>query len=131
MEKQFVTYEIALKLKEFGFDEKCFAIYDAYQDNRLVYLCEDGRNPSGTIKTNASMDFSCLAPLWQQCVDWFRRTHNLHIAIKTDYCCTFYYTIYNVNKQRVIHSLCQYKTYEEARVQAILKTLKLIKYKYE
>lgn len=32
---QFCSYEIALKLKELGFDEKCFAIYDAYQDNRL------------------------------------------------------------------------------------------------
>ena len=27
MNKQFVTYEIALKLKELGFDEKCIASY--------------------------------------------------------------------------------------------------------
>ena len=27
MEEQFVTYEIALKLKELGFDEKCLVWY--------------------------------------------------------------------------------------------------------
>ena len=27
MKDQFVTYEIALKLKELGFDEECFAYY--------------------------------------------------------------------------------------------------------
>lgn len=82
MQKQFVNYEIALKLKELGFDEKCFAIYDAYQDNRLVYLSEDGRSASGTIKTNESMDFSCLAPLYQQVVDWFREMCCIFIEIE-------------------------------------------------
>lgn len=70
MEKQFVTYEIAKDLKELGFDEECFALYDAYQDNRLVYLQNGGRNTLNNIKTNESMDFSCLAPLWQQAIDW-------------------------------------------------------------
>ena len=84
MQKQFVNYGIALKLKELGFDEKCIAIYDAYQDNRLVYLSEDGRNASGTIATNESMDFSCLAPLYQQVVDWFRETHCIFIEINVE-----------------------------------------------
>lgn len=82
MEKEFCSYPISLKLKELGFDEKCFAIYDAYQDNRLVYLSEDGRNPSGTIKTNESMDFSCLAPLYQQVIDWFREMCCIFIEIE-------------------------------------------------
>lgn len=30
MKEQFVTYEIALKLKELGFDEKCVASYYTY-----------------------------------------------------------------------------------------------------
>ena len=32
MEEQFVTFEIALKLKELGFDEWCLA----YQNNTLI-----------------------------------------------------------------------------------------------
>lgn len=36
MTKQFVTYEIALKLKELGFDEECFCTYS----NRIL-----SRNP--------------------------------------------------------------------------------------
>ena len=32
MQKQFVTYEIALKLKELGFDEPCFGYYTPIKD---------------------------------------------------------------------------------------------------
>ena len=28
MEKQFISYELALKLKELGFDEECFKTYN-------------------------------------------------------------------------------------------------------
>ena len=39
MKKQFVTYEIALKLKELGFDEECLAIY--YKDDNPKKLHRD------------------------------------------------------------------------------------------
>ena len=32
MKKQFVTYEIALKLKKLGFDEECFGYYTPMKD---------------------------------------------------------------------------------------------------
>ena len=32
MEKEFVTYELALKLKELGFNEPCIATYDEDED---------------------------------------------------------------------------------------------------
>ena len=128
MEEQFVTYEIALKLKELGFDEKCFAIYDAYQDNRLVYLCEDGRNHSGTIKTNASMDFSCLAPLWQQVIDWFIEEHNIFIEITYEgglHKDTSLYSFQLWSNQTSNKS--DKMSYCEAREQAILKAIELCK----
>ena len=33
MKKEFVTYEQAVALKELGFDEECFAIYDEYKES--------------------------------------------------------------------------------------------------
>ena len=55
MKEQFVTYEIALKLKELGFDKFCFGLYK----NKKFYRDYDTfqwDNFSDCIKT----------PLWQQ-----------------------------------------------------------------
>ena len=129
MKEQFCNNDISLRLKTLGFDEKCFAIYDAYQDNRLVYLCEDGRSPSGIIKTNASMDRPCLAPLWQQVIDWFKEKHSIHISIPN------YYDGWRIDirgfKQNInieYHSkpgVCL-KDYKEAREQSILKAIEIL-----
>lgn len=140
MQKQFVNHEIALKLKELGFDEKCLAIYDAYQDNRLVYLSEDGRSASGTIKTNESMDFSCLAPLYQQVIDWFREMCCIFIEIEvSDFFDTLaesysYHAVCKVFKSGEIDGTALvrdrqnnhiFHSYYEARKQAILKAIEL------
>ncbi len=141
MNKQFVTYEIALKLKELGFDEKCFALYDAYQHNRLVYLDEDGKNSAGIIKTNKSMEISSLAPLWQEAIDWLE-TKGYYINITRVFrwnplpvefsgWCVFIGTenpeeILECNSYYVNHF---YSTKYEAREQAILKAIELIKEK--
>lgn len=55
----FVTYEIALKLKELGFDENCFGYYDLF-NNKLVYTFN---------VDNSKIELK--AALWQQAVDWF------------------------------------------------------------
>jgi len=73
MKKEFITYEIALRLKELGFDEECFMIFR-----------------DGTLKAPALTDWynhncrignTISAPLWQQVIDWFREKHNIHIEI--------------------------------------------------
>ena len=74
MKEQFVTYEIALKLKELGFDELCFGEYiipenpelEIYQDNDYNMYYDKPKS-------------ICLAPLWQQVIDWFREKHNMSI----------------------------------------------------
>ena len=84
MEKQFVTYEIALKLKELGFDEPCLASY--YTDDERNYA-KDGTYDCRQ-KISSSIDFDPFkeefdnfyinsnetyyvsAPLWQQVIDW-------------------------------------------------------------
>ena len=42
MEKEFIPYEIALALKELGFDEPCFANYspefNLYQNEKIIFL---------------------------------------------------------------------------------------------
>lgn len=61
MKDQFVTYDIALKLKKLGFNENCFAKIN-YRDD-LVF-CTD------KLISNQFLHLSFAVPLWQQVVDW-------------------------------------------------------------
>lgn len=49
MQEQFVTYEIALKLKELGFNEPCFAYYDEedINHNLIAYTGNDINSTGG------------------------------------------------------------------------------------
>lgn len=64
MEKEFVTYDIALKLKELGFDEECLG---AYMGHKLVIV---GDNLIQTNVTAYEANNYIKAPLWQQVIDW-------------------------------------------------------------
>lgn len=61
IEKQFIPYEQALKLKELGFNEECFGYYNMI-------------NHSGEFKFDIRIwensDDYIEAPLWQQAIDW-------------------------------------------------------------
>lgn len=63
MDKEFVTYEIALALKELGFDEECFNYYGYdFQNDRLLISYQQDNS-------------SIPAPLKQQVFRWFRKNH--------------------------------------------------------
>ncbi len=60
----FVTYEIALKLKEKGFNEQCLAFFNGVGDDML--------QPIDTDFINFREIGECVAaPIWQQVIDWF------------------------------------------------------------
>lgn len=79
MKKQFIPYELAVKLKELGFDEQCLAVYI---NNKLTI--EDDWLYS-TNKDTFIESTNCTAPLWQQAFDWFRKKHNLHSHLDYDF----------------------------------------------
>ena len=134
MKEQFVTYEIALKLKELGFDEECLTAFsdDKYHD--LLHLCENHTEGNFTIEL---FQYGIKAPLWQQVIDWFRNRYNLLIdSPKLD--------VWNIGKWSVKMTSIDksivleehvgqpywriyrcFRTYEEAREQAILKAIEL------
>jgi len=78
MKEQFVTYEIAKKLKELGFDEPCFGYYVGLGDNKddpfkLVEIkCEKGQ-------FEHLADNVFPAPLWQQAIDWLFEKYKIAI----------------------------------------------------
>lgn len=72
MEKEFVTYEQALALKELGFDDECCGYYS---DNILyIYEIENKNLCNGAI----------VCALKQQVFRWFREKYDLHHVIIWD-----------------------------------------------
>ena len=69
MNKEFVTYNQSLALKELGFDEPCLAKHDLKHILLRVEECKSQENAQ-------ELDY-ILAPLYQQAFRWFREKHNL------------------------------------------------------
>lgn len=112
MREQFIPYEQALKLKELGFDELCFKVYDemgCLQD-------EEEMDNLGLIKVNA--------PLWQQGFDWFRISFlNSFIYPHGRYTKegTFWGFVVEGDK-----TYSGYNSYEQARLEFLNKLIELI-----
>jgi hypothetical protein len=64
MEKEFVTYEQALKLKELGFDEKCLAFYNGKFLDSTEYDFDSC--------VSKDIGYCALASLKAQVFKWFR-----------------------------------------------------------
>ena len=115
MEKEFVPYDLAVKLKELGFDEKCLGVYYNKDGDVRIY---DG-NEVGD------------APLWQQAFDWFYKEYKL-----------WYYTFPNIHEVDWNYHIQEYiegefwggitqdrgfKTQVEARLECLKKLIELVK----
>jgi argonaute-like protein implicated in RNA metabolism and viral defense len=78
MEKEFISYEQALDLKELGFDEKCLSRYCAvteWEELTGEILLQD-------IDCNVSERFLVKAPLKQQVFRWFREKYRLDSYVR-------------------------------------------------
>ena len=76
MEKEFVNYEIALALKELGFDKPCILLYrglDTQPVCQMGYEFKTEKNSDYNDETN----YWLTAPLYQQAFRWFREKHGL------------------------------------------------------
>ena len=82
MNKEFVPYELAVRLKELGFDEPCFG----YPKQGTVY----------PINIDLLPEWSA-APLFQQAFRWFRENHQIFPEVLTD-CTTEPKFVFTYNK---------------------------------
>jgi hypothetical protein len=112
MEEEVVSYEIALALKELGFDKPCFGYYD--KDDKSLE----------SFKYFNYNTLECIsAPLRQQVLRWFRDKHKLHISITYDE--NEFYEV--MIKDTKLHD--KFDTYEEAEIKGIKKLIVITKHK--
>ena len=74
MEKEFVTYELALELKQLGFDEPCLTGYSTITEKLEYY------SRPLVIKDS----FTVNAPTFSQAFRWFEENYSYFVDIKTD-----------------------------------------------
>ena len=136
MQNEFVPYDRALKLKQLGFDEPCFVLYKASNNNQLAYA------PHG-ITTNSQLSQgdpnNIAAPLFQQAFRWFREKYGLltYVGSRTlDNGDTIYIpngrTIPDTVKNGFIVDNLTYvtkKTYEEAELACLDKLIEIVELK--
>jgi hypothetical protein len=123
MENQFVSYELALRMKQLGFDEPCFGYYDMGQKFNFPGCTMNNRNFIN-LKTT-------MAPLFQQAFRWFREKYDLHYQLipffsdKESHAVDYYLALAQHRPP------IQVKTYEEAELACIEKLIEIVEQKNE
>ena len=80
MDKEFISYEQALALKELGFDEPCIAFYEPNNKEVMIVGVPQRYNDASLLHLK---DF--CAPLFQQTFRWFRDKHEINPQITKTY----------------------------------------------
>jgi hypothetical protein len=127
MEKEFVPYELAVKLKELGFNEPCFGYY--LEDGTRVPASYSKKGTVYPSNTDLLPEWSA-APTCQQAFRWFREKNGLVGIVKfgTN---DFTYNIYNEDGIGLLtkESLNFNGTYEEAELACLQKLIEIVKTK--
>ena len=127
MNKEFVTYEQALALKELGFDEPCILLYrglDTQPVCQMGYEFKTEKNSDYNDETN----YWLTVPTFSQAFRWFREKYGLSglIEIGTQ---EFSYQVFNYvgNRQLGTEPLKYNGTYEEAESACLDKLIEIIR----
>ena len=119
MIKEFVPYELAVKLKELGFDEPCFGNWQDMKEETPWF------SKSYADNQNQYYGQLCSAPTFSQAFRWFREKYNMkpcfdwHPTEEYRYC--IYYSINTYFEQ------CDFLTHEEAELACLRKLIELVK----
>ena len=127
MNKEFVPYELALKLKEIGFDEECFSYYHNRHEPSWVKTLHRGDTTKNSVQNLYQSD--CAAPTFSQAFRWFREESNQHSFIELVFEdeIRFDYVLY-VNEDEddcIDYGDGPFETYEDAELALLDKLIEI------
>jgi len=131
MEKEFVPYELAVKLKELGFDEPCLGFYN--HQGQLILMAQEDESSIEMYKNSyVEMGMQYAAPLFQQVFRWFREKYNLFgYSYPNDYQ-KYGYRIVEVKSpenKELIYDWGTNNTNEEAELACLEKLIEIVELK--
>ncbi len=121
MEKEFLSYERALKLKKLGFDKPCFGYYQSTKLKLQLPLIK-----SETQVQNYMLEEDCSAPTFQQAFSWFREKYDLHYLLMPHYSFEGEPTVNYYIAQAGPTPFIQVKTFEEAELACLDKLIEFV-----
>jgi len=138
MEKEFVPYELAVKLKELGFDEPCLGFYN--HQGQLILMAQEDESSIEMYKNSyVEMGMQYAAPLFQQVFRWFRKKYSWQHSIDAtsdqhSFELGYNYWIWNNKTGEEYHTMpknrptgdWEYETHEEAELECLEKLIEII-----
>ena len=123
MNKEFVPYELAVKLKALGFDERCLFAFD---NCSTPMRCTDLRTSDQKFNgVNYNSSSYTSQPTFSQAFRWIREKYDLYsFVFKFDE--GFGYETY---KEGVTQTNESFDTYEEAELACLIKLIEIVKNK--
>jgi hypothetical protein len=135
MKKEFVPYELAIKLKQLGFDEPCAMYYRPEMDGSMqLWYHQDERfdDAIGSQNSDKAEWVTCTAPLFQQAFRWFREKYELigHVRESWSFDNILEY-VSQINGTFVNHGIFdkpvnRFETYEEAELACLEKLIEIV-----
>jgi hypothetical protein len=127
--KDFVSYELAVKLKTLGFNLPCYMyIYTGDTGNNYDHYLEV--KPSDSKDWNGKSDLCVSRPTFSQAFRWFREEYDLRIWIESNHGVSkFEYVIATTNHNFIdkqFNDFSSYKTYEEAELACLEKLIEIV-----
>ena len=129
LDMEFIPYEQALALKELGFDEPCFGLWNLNNGKYEVDIIS-------VCKYSPKFKYrEVLAPLYQQAFRWFREKYRFQNILWSGKINTIFYgyDILNIDEQKFILNNsengggdCNYDTYEEAELECLKKLIEIV-----
>lgn len=123
MKNEFVSYEMALELKELGFDEQCIC---GYNDYHLLRSKISSSFDGDFVKWDEKYDKDLKAPLYQTAFRFFREKYKLPSWVYTSNNEKFYYGILR-DTRFLIDGNKSWETYEEAELACLNKLIETVK----
>lgn len=126
MRNEFIPYKEALALKELGFDEPCFYMWNIDTKELFSSNSTDINGQPTNLDLIGNVDFT--APLYQQAFRWFREKHGLfseiNLTTKQEDVKEFEFFVLNVNEP--LFESDDYKKYEEAQDACLRKLIEVV-----
>ena len=136
MEKEFISYQLASRMKALKFDEHCFGYYETGDENLVINfsnfpLSKEQKKRAGLYLINNSNSslpqWAVSAPTWQQAFRWFREKYGLDNWVYKSRDYAYFYSI--LKGSRYLSPSIEFTSYEEAELQCLQNLIEIIEQK--